>query len=79
MYKILVKQLNTSKNLFKPYTEAVVNPETGEATTEMVEYETDDLTVLADKYKELLASYTTEQIKLVEELDAELIITIEDN
>lgn len=79
MYKIYIKRLNTSRTLYEPYVEAVVDTETGEATAEKAVYETDDLTVLADKYKELLASYTTEQIKLVEELDAELIVTVEDN
>lgn len=78
MYKIYIKRLNTSRTLYEPYVEAVVDTETGEVTAEKVVYETDDLTVLADKYKELLASYTTEQIKLVEELDAELIVTVED-
>ena len=78
MYRIYIKRLNTSKTLYEPYVEAVVDTETGEATAEKAVYETDDLTVLADKYKELLASYTTEQIKLVEELDAELIVTVED-
>ena len=78
MYRIYIKKLNTSRNLYEPYVEAVVDTETGETTSEKAVYETDDLTVLADKYKELLASYTTEQIKLVEELDAELIVTVED-
>ena len=77
MYKIYIKRLNTSKNLFEPYMETTVDTDTNEETK--VEYSTDDLTVLADKYKELLAEYTTEQIKLVEELDAEIVVSVSDN
>lgn len=75
MYKILIKRLNTTKNLFEPY---MVNAETDtdlstsetietvdtfgkkiKVKSEQVEYTTDDLLELAEKYKELLASYTT--------------------
>lgn len=49
------------------------------AASDMIEYSTDDLEELAKKYKELLASYTTEQIRVVEDLDVEMIISVLDN
>ena len=42
-------------------------------------YETDSLEELGTKYQELLSTYTTEQLKLVEELDVEFIVTVTDN
>lgn len=48
-------------------------------TSDMVEYSTDDLVELAEKYKELLASYTTEQLKVVDELDVDLLVSVVDN
>ena len=41
-----------------------------------VEYSTDNLIELSEKYKELLATYTTEQLKVVEELDVEVLVSI---
>lgn len=49
------------------------------AGRETTEYETDDLTELAEKYKELLSEYTTSELKLIEELDADVIVEIVDN
>ena len=48
MYKILIKKTSTPRNLFEPYAETT---EGEESTTE---FQTDDLTELAEKYKELL-------------------------
>ena len=41
-------------------------------------YETYDLSTLADKYKEMLSDYTTEQIKVVQELSPEILVNIND-
>lgn len=49
------------------------------AASDMVEYSTDDLVELAEKYRELLSKYTTEQIKVIEELDVELLVSVVDN
>lgn len=51
MYKILVKRTSTSRNLFEPYSEIAGGEETA------TEFQTDDLTELAEKYKELLNIY----------------------
>ena len=51
MYKILIKKTSTSRNLFEPYTETTEGEETA------TEFQTDDLTELAEKYKELLNIY----------------------
>lgn len=97
MYKILIKKLNTSRNLFEPYMieKTIDNIEADTDTlpsetidtygqkiksnSDMIEYSTDNLEELAKKYKELLANYTTEQIRVVEDLDVEMIISILDN
>ena len=71
MYKIYIKKPNTSRTLYEPYTETVDD--------EKVEYETDDLEELADKYKELLADYTTDQLRAVQDLTTEITVSILDN
>lgn len=47
--------------------------------SDMIEYSTDDLVELAEKYKELLSEYTTEQIKVIDELDVELLVSVTDD
>ena len=80
MYKVFIRNKNSTKELYSPYTE-----ETTEATEDGVEtkvtkiYETADLMELAEKYKTLLSDFTTEQIKLVEELDVSIVIDVLDN
>lgn len=71
MYKIYLKKPNTSRTIFEPYYEVV--------NDEKVEYETDDLEALADKYKELLADYTTDQLRAVQDLTTEITVSILDN
>lgn len=71
MYKIYIKKPNTSRTIFEPYYEVVEDKK--------VEYETDDLVELADKYKELLAEYTTDQLRAVQDLTAEITVSILDN
>lgn len=71
MYKIFVKQPKTSRTIFEPYYTIVDD--------EKIEYETDDLSELADKYKELLAEYTTDQLRAVQDLTTEIEVTIFDN
>ena len=46
--------------------------------TEIVDYSTEYIAELAKTYKALLATYTTDQIKLVHELEPEIIINLED-
>ena len=69
IYKILVKSSKTSKN----YAYYQV-----QKRTEMVDYETTHIEDLGTMYKELLASYTTDQLKLVHELEPELVINLKD-
>lgn len=66
-YKILIKPSKTASN-YSYYSQQINN--------EIVEYSTEHLTDLAEKYKELLGSYTTEQIRLVHELEPEIVINV---
>ena len=72
MYKILIKKTSTSRNLFEPYVE------TDEGEEIATEFQTDDLTELAKKYKELLNTYPALQMKAVQELDTEILVNIID-
>ena len=72
MYKILIKRTSTSRNLFEPYVETTEGEETA------TEFQTDDLTELAEKYKELLNTYPALQMKVVQELDTEILVNIFD-
>ena len=76
VYKILIKQPHTRRSLFEPYTVNTIEDNGGESIELTKEYSTDDLVELAEKYKELLANYTTEQLKVVEELDVEVLVSI---
>ena len=81
MYKILIKKPQLPKDTFTFYSEttSTVNKETGEATKVTTIYKTDSLEELAKKYQSLLASYTTTEIKVVEDLDIDMIVNISDN
>ena len=81
MYKILIKKPQLPKDTFTFYSEttSTINEETGEATKVTTIYETASLTNLAEKYQSLLASYTTTEIKVVEDLDIDMIVNISDN
>ena len=81
MYKILIKKPQLPKDTFTFYSEttSTVNEGTGEVTKVTAIYETDSLTDLAKKYQSLLASYTTTAIKVVEDLDIDMIININDD
>ena len=72
MYKILIKRTSTSRNLFEPYVETTEDEETA------TEFQTDDLTELAEKYKELLNIYPAMHMKAVQELDTEILVNIVD-
>ena len=72
MYKILIKRTSTSRNLFEPYAEIAEGEETA------TEFQTDDLTELAEKYKELLNTYPVLHMKAVQELDTEILVNIVD-
>ena len=72
MYKILIKRTSTSRNLFEPYAEIA----DGEEST--TEFQTDGQIKLAEKYKELLNIYPALQMKVVQELDTEILVNIID-
>lgn len=76
MYKILIKQPHTRRSLFEPYLVNTIDDNGGEAIESIKEYSTDDLVELAEKYKELLAIHTTDQMRVVEELDIEVLVSI---
>ena len=81
MYKILIKKPQLPKDTFTFYSEttSTVNDETGEVTKTTAIYETNNLSDLADKYQALLATYTTAEIKVVEDLDIDMVVNISDN
>ena len=81
MYKILIKKPQLLKDTFTFYSEttSTVNDETGEVTKTTAIYETDNLSDLADKYQALLATYTTAEMKVVEDLDIDMVVNINDN
>lgn len=81
MYKILIKKPQLPKDTFTFYSEttSTVDDATGEVAKTTAIYETDNLTDLAEKYQSLLATYTTTEIKVVEDLDIDMIINISDN
>ena len=81
MYKILIKKPQLPKDTFTLYSEttSTVNDETGEVTKTTAIYETNNLSDLADKYQVLLATYTTTEMKVVEDLDIDMIVNINDN
>lgn len=69
IYKILIKNKLTSTTF--SYYQVQVG-------TQMVDFETEYIQELIKTYKALLAQYTTEQIKLVHELEPEIIINLEE-
>ena len=81
MYKILIKKAQLPKDTFTFYSEttSAVNEETEEVTKTTAIYETENLSDLADKYQALLATYTTAEMKVVEDLDIDMIVNINDN
>ena len=81
MYKILIKKLQLPKDTFTFYSEttSTVDEKSGEATKTTAIYETDNLSDLADKYQALLATYTTTEMKVVEDLDIDMVVNINDN
>ena len=81
MHKILIKKPQLPKDTFTFYSEttSTVNEETGEVTKVTAIYKTDSLKELAEKYQSLLASYTTNEIKAVEDLDINMVVNINDN
>lgn len=66
MYSFLVRKTSQAQPLYTPYME---NNQI---------YTTNDLTQLAAKYKEIIAIYPTEQVKVIQELDPNISITIVD-
>lgn len=72
MYKILIKT-KSSKNYYVPY--KIMDEETEEITQE---YETDDLQELAETFKDLLNIYPISDLKPIQELEAELLVSIVD-
>ena len=81
MYKILIKKPQLPKDTFTFYSEttSTINDETEEVSKTTAIYETDNLSDLADKYQTLLATYTTAEMKVVEDLDIDMVVNINDN
>ena len=81
MYKILIKKPQLPKNTFTFYSETIstVDDGTGEISKTTAIYETYILSNLADKYQALLATYTTAEMKVVEDLDIDMVVNIKDN
>ena len=81
MYKILIKKPQLPKDTFTFYSEttSTVDDESGEVTKTTAIYETNNLSDLADKYQALLATYTTAEIKVVEDLNIDMVVNINDN
>ena len=81
MYKILIKKPQLPKDTFTFYSEttSAVNEKTEEVTKTTAIYETDSLSDLANKYQALLATYTTTEMKVVEDLDINMVVNINDN
>lgn len=69
IYKILIRN-NKSTKVYSYYTQKI--------GTEEVDYSTEYLAELSKTYKALLATYTTDQIKLVHELEPNIVINLED-
>lgn len=93
MYTFYIKRNNTTKEIYTPYQEDIVTVTPGETitdeegnttttpdveTSKFKQWTTEDLAELSEKYKELLASYTTDQIKVVEELTPDILVDIAD-
>lgn len=81
MYKILIKKSQLPKDTFTFYSEttSIVDEETEEVTKKTAIFESDDLETVKEKYKTLLSTYTTTEMKVVQDLDIEMIINITDN
>lgn len=81
MYKILIKKPQLPKDTFTFYSEttSIVDEETEEVTKKTAIFESDDLETVKEKYKTLLSTYTTAEMKVVQDLDVEMIINITDN
>lgn len=78
MFKIMLHKPSMAKGTYGFYTKIVseTNEETGEVTQHTVEFETDSLDELEAEYLKLLSKYTGEQIKVVEDMDVDLIANI---
>lgn len=81
MYKILIKKPQLPKDTFTFYSEttSIVDEETEEVTKKTAIFESDDLETVKEKYKALLGTYTTAEMKVVQDLDVEMTIDITDN
>lgn len=69
MYKILIKP-NATQKYYQPYKIQV--------DSDMVEYSAETVEELAATYKELIKKYATEQLKAIQELEPEILVTITD-
>ncbi len=81
MFKLMLHKPTMAKGSYVFYTKVVTdtNDDTGEITQKTVEFETDDLQELSEEYLKLLTKYTGEQIKVVEDMDVDLIANIKNN
>lgn len=72
MYKILIKS-KSSKEYYTPY--QIVNMENLE---EKINFETDSIEVLTETFIELLKTYSSSELKAVQELTTDILVNIED-
>lgn len=71
MYKILIKS-KSSKESYMPY--QIIDEETGEKKI----FETDNLDDLTLLFQVLISEYPLSEIKAIQELDTEILISIQD-
>ena len=76
MYKILIRKGNSTKPIYYYYTVSSTTEE-GEVITE--DYETDDLQELESTVEGLLELFKLSDIKVIKELDIDVLLSINEN
>lgn len=76
MYKILIRKGNSTKPMYYYYTVSSTTEE-GEVITE--DYETDDLQELESTVEGLLELFKLSDIKVIKELDIDVLLSINEN
>lgn len=80
MYKLLVRNANLPKNTYSFYTVTEIEHDDEAETCKKVTkvWQTSSVESLAEKYQELLATYNTDSIKAIQDLDVEMDVIIDD-
>ncbi len=76
MYKILIRKGNSTKPMYYYYTVSTTTEE-GEVITE--DYETDDIQELESTVEGLLELFKLSDIKVIKELDIDVLLSINEN